>query len=172
MNSSFLVRSTLILGAAVALLGAGCGTKTASSPVVPLPTPPAPVATTTTEAPAPAPAELTATTTAVVTPAPTTSTIVTPPTAPTPTAPPRESAPAAKTYSLQEVAQHKDASSCWTVIEGKVYDLSAWIARHPGGERAILSLCGKDGTSTFSGQHGGQAGPLSALASFQIGTVK
>ncbi len=165
MNSSFLFRSTLVLGAAVALLGAGCGANTVSSPVIPPPTPPAPVTTTTPETPTPTPIEP-ATTTTALTPAPATSTST------TPTTPSREPAPAAKTYSLQDVAMHKDASSCWTVIEGKVYDLSAWIARHPGGERAILSLCGKDGTTMFSGQHGGQAAPMSALASFQIGTVK
>lgn len=76
-----------------------------------------------------------------------------------------------KTYTLAAVAGHADISSCWTVINGKVYDLTAWIASHPGGERAILGLCGTDGTAAFEGRHGGQGEPEATLASFTIGVL-
>ena len=44
-------------------------------------------------------------------------------------------APAAATgsYTLAQVAIHSSAADCWTAINGSVYNLSAWIARHPGG---------------------------------------
>src|SRR6185503_18872617 len=61
-----------------------------------------------------------------------------------------------KSYTLATVATHNSQSSCWTTISGKVYDLTTWIGQHPGGEQAIISICGKDGTSAFLGQHGGQ----------------
>src|SRR3989344_9036706 len=56
-------------------------------------------------------------------------------------------------YTIVQVATHKDASSCWTVIDSNVYDLTKWIPQHPGGEKAILGLCGKDGSAAFHGQH-------------------
>ncbi len=77
----------------------------------------------------------------------------------------------AKTYILAQVATHKDATSCWTTINGSVYDVTSWISQHPGGQQAILGLCGIDGSEAFNGQHGGQARPASELASFKIGTL-
>ena len=75
-------------------------------------------------------------------------------------------------YTLAEVSTHKDAKSCWATINGKVYNLTAWINEHPGGPDKILSICGKDGTAVFTGQHGGQSRPESILASFFIGNLK
>ncbi len=59
-------------------------------------------------------------------------------------------ASATKTYSMADVAQHADQRSCWMVIEGKVYDVTTFIDRHPGGER-ILQGCGVDATGLFEG---------------------
>ncbi len=75
------------------------------------------------------------------------------------------------TYTLAQVSEHKDEASCWTSINGNIYDLSAWIEQHPGGDRNILRICGIDGTSAFEGQHGGQAQPEQVLDGFQIGTL-
>lgn len=74
-------------------------------------------------------------------------------------------------YTLQDVAQHSDASSCWSAIGNTVYDLTSFIARHPGGEKRILKLCGTDGTSAFEGQHGGDTKPEQTLARHAIGTL-
>lgn len=75
-------------------------------------------------------------------------------------------------YLMIEVASHNSVASCWTTINGGVYDLTAWIDRHPGGKEAILGLCGKDGSAAFDGQHGGQKRPAKELAGFQIGSLK
>lgn len=75
------------------------------------------------------------------------------------------------TYTATEVTQHKDASSCWSTINGKVYDLTNWINSHPGGPDKILSICGSDGTSAFNGQHTGQAEPKEKLDGFFIGNL-
>lgn len=77
-----------------------------------------------------------------------------------------------KAYAMSEVAVHKDASSCWTVVNGSVYDLTSWIGKHPGGSVVITLLCGRDGSSEFSDQHGGQRRPEQELAGFKIGTLK
>lgn len=77
----------------------------------------------------------------------------------------------AKTYTMTDVASHKTESSCWTAINGNVYDLTAFITKHPGGDRNILKLCGLDGSRAFNGQHGGQSGPENVLAGFEVGTL-
>ncbi len=71
-------------------------------------------------------------------------------------------------YTLATVAQHNSASSCWTAINGNVYDLTNWINQHPGGPGAILSICGKDGSAAFNDQHGGQRRPANELAGFLL----
>ena len=97
--------------------------------------------------------------------APTKNPVATPP-ASQPTA-----QPAANTFTLADVATHNSASSCYAAVSGSVYDLTSWISEHPGGTRAILGMCGRDATSAFIAQHGGQARPASELAAFQIGTL-
>jgi cytochrome b involved in lipid metabolism len=77
-----------------------------------------------------------------------------------------------KTYSFEEVQTHNSKQSCWSAIRGKVYDLTSWISNHPGGEKAILSICGKDGTEAFVNQHGGKNKPEKALSQFEIGELQ
>jgi len=80
-------------------------------------------------------------------------------------------APVAKTYTSAQVASHNSGSSCWGVVNNNVYDLTSYISSHPGGSSAINDLCGKDATSAFTGQHGGQSSPTNVLASFKLGTL-
>jgi cytochrome b involved in lipid metabolism len=81
-------------------------------------------------------------------------------------------AEAAKTMTATEVAAHNSESDCYTIVGGNAYNLTPWIDRHPGGEKAILGLCGKDGTAQFSKQHGSNAQAQAALKSFFIAEVK
>jgi cytochrome b involved in lipid metabolism len=69
------------------------------------------------------------------------------------------------------IAQHNSRASCWSSINGNVYDLTSWIPRHPGGEQAILQLCGTDGSAKFNAQHGGGKRQATILAGFKIGTL-
>jgi cytochrome b involved in lipid metabolism len=74
-------------------------------------------------------------------------------------------------FTMAQVATHNTASSCYSAINGIVYDLTTWINRHPGGAARILSICGKDGSSAFSGQHAGEPRPEQILAGFQVGAL-
>ena len=56
-------------------------------------------------------------------------------------------------YSVADVENHKHADDCWTVIRGKVYDLSRYADEHPGGAHAIRESCGKDSTTRFLTAH-------------------
>ena len=89
-----------------------------------------------------------------------------------PTTQPTTGTTQTSTYTMAQVKTHNSTKSCWAVVSGKVYDLTAWINNHPGGPGPILSLCGTDGTALFSAQHGGQARPASELKSFYIGTLQ
>lgn len=73
--------------------------------------------------------------------------------------------------TLSEVAKHADASSCWSVIDSSVYDLTDWINKHPGGAQVIQAICGKDGTQSFNGQHANERRPAEFLASYRIGDL-
>lgn len=96
-----------------------------------------------------------------------------------PNAAPSASAPATDStgddstggISIAEVAQHDDSASCWVAIEGTVYDLTAWVAQHPGGPERILGICGTDASEQFGAQHAGQAEPTGQLTEFAIGAL-
>ena len=82
-----------------------------------------------------------------------------------PTQDPEESA---NGFTLAQVSERNSAAECWVAIDGGVYDLTQWIRSHPGGSGAILNLCGKDGSASFTSQHGGQARPSSTLDGYYL----
>ena len=57
----------------------------------------------------------------------------------------------APTYTLAQVSEHNSKDSCWMALEGKVYDVTPFVASgfHPG-KSAILAGCGKDATELFN----------------------
>lgn len=77
----------------------------------------------------------------------------------------------AMTLTMAEVAQHYTSASCYTVINGSVYDLTEWIHKHPGGAHGILELCGIDGTHEFMDEHAGFADAMKALDKYKIGEL-
>lgn len=74
-------------------------------------------------------------------------------------------------YTQAQVAVHGDSTSCWSIVNNNVYDLTDWINKHPGGDQAILGMCGKDATDAFERQHGGNTRPEQILATFFIGVL-
>jgi 4-hydroxysphinganine ceramide fatty acyl 2-hydroxylase len=49
-----------------------------------------------------------------------------------------------KIYTAEDVQNHKSLSSCWVTRGGKVYDVSAFLPDHPGGDDIILKYAGQD----------------------------
>lgn len=47
-------------------------------------------------------------------------------------------------YTLEDLAAHKSAQSCWVTFKGKVYDVTAFVSDHPGGDDLILNNAGTD----------------------------
>ena len=52
-------------------------------------------------------------------------------------------------FTLEEIALHNKPDDCWLVAHGKVYDVTAFLPRHPAGELAILRRGGADSTIDF-----------------------
>ncbi|KAL6569937.1 hypothetical protein OROMI_014451 [Orobanche minor] len=52
--------------------------------------------------------------------------------------------------SMNEVKQHQSEGSMWTVLKGRVYNISPYMKFHPGGADMLMKTVGKDCTSLFS----------------------
>jgi len=73
---------------------------------------------------------------------------------PTPTAPSVKVVAPTESYSLEDVAKHATQSDCRSIVNGKVYDLTSAFGKHPGGDKTLLMMCGKDATEGFEKKHG------------------
>lgn len=82
-----------------------------------------------------------------------------------------ESTANAGNYAMSDVTSHSTEASCWTAIDGDVYDLTTWVSRHPGGADKIIQLCGTDGSSLFKTVHGGNNKAKKALILLKIGSL-
>ncbi|KAJ3982184.1 FMN-dependent dehydrogenase-domain-containing protein [Lentinula detonsa] len=60
-------------------------------------------------------------------------------------------------WTTNEIAKHKDASSCWVIIEDEVYDVTEFLLKHPGGPGIILKYAGHDATSAYLPIHSSDA---------------
>ncbi len=76
-----------------------------------------------------------------------------------------------KPFTMADVVTHNGTTTCYTLINDGVYDLTTWVERHPGGAKRILDICGKDGTAKFEKKHGKDDKVLGVLANFQIGSL-
>jgi cytochrome b involved in lipid metabolism len=77
-----------------------------------------------------------------------------------------------QSYTIAQVAENNNKSSCWTIIDGKVYDITSYVPNHPGGESKILQVCGKDGTILFGKPSAHRSsGAGNVLENFKIGTL-
>mmetsp|Transcript_98712 Transcript_98712/g.235181 ORF Transcript_98712/g.235181 Transcript_98712/m.235181 type:complete len:897 (+) Transcript_98712:64-2754(+) len=64
------------------------------------------------------------------------------------------SASAAKArWTWEEVNQHSTADDAWTVIDGRVYNITEFAPSHPGGSSIILKFAGVDASDQFAAFH-------------------
>lgn len=73
-------------------------------------------------------------------------------------------------YNLTEVAKHNKINDAWIVIRGKVYDITNWIPKHPGG-MVIMKGVGKDATELFERAHPNLTLPRKILKKYLIGKL-
>jgi len=53
----------------------------------------------------------------------------------------------------EELSTHNSKESCWVAVDGKVYDVTSWIPKHPGGEDMLCLAAGRDITNMFESYH-------------------
>ncbi|KAI1389077.1 FMN-dependent dehydrogenase-domain-containing protein [Hypoxylon trugodes] len=58
-----------------------------------------------------------------------------------------------RTWKLAEVSEHKTQDSCWMVLHGKVYDITSFVPKHPGGRSILLKNAGQDASKAFDSVH-------------------
>ena len=58
-----------------------------------------------------------------------------------------------KDITMEEVATHGTEADGWTVLRGKVYNLSPYLDFHPGGCKILTQSLGKDCTALFDRYH-------------------
>ncbi|NXN80434.1 FADS2 desaturase, partial [Bombycilla garrulus] len=56
-------------------------------------------------------------------------------------------------YTWEEIQKHNLRTDNWLVIERKVYNVTKWANRHPGGQRVISHCAGEDATDAFQAFH-------------------
>ncbi|XP_033824108.1 acyl-CoA 6-desaturase isoform X1 [Periophthalmus magnuspinnatus] len=56
-------------------------------------------------------------------------------------------------FTWEEVQRHSHRGDQWLVIDRKVYNVTQWAKRHPGGFRLIQHYAGEDATEAFTAFH-------------------
>ncbi|XP_019850246.1 PREDICTED: fatty acid desaturase 2-like [Amphimedon queenslandica] len=77
----------------------------------------------------------------------------------------------AMSYTRAEVSKHKRSNDCWIIIEGRVYDVSGWLDKHPGGKRIIRHYAGEDASLAFESFHNNKKLVRSYLSKYYIGDI-
>ncbi|KAK0204955.1 cytochrome b5 [Desarmillaria ectypa] len=49
--------------------------------------------------------------------------------------------------------QHSTRDDAWSAFNGKVYNITPYLAFHPGGEKELMRVAGRDGTKLFGLTH-------------------
>ncbi len=69
---------------------------------------------------------------------------------------PESTVQASSGISSSELSTHNKEGDCWVAYSGKVYDITSYLNKHPGGKSTILSTCGTSSKfeNLFTGKHG------------------
>ena len=73
-------------------------------------------------------------------------------------------------YTPEEVALHSADTDCWTVFNGRVYDITEYAKVHPGGRKIFLGR-GKDCTELYNKYHPWVNGAF-LIGKYQVGVLK
>ena len=77
-------------------------------------------------------------------------------------------------FSVEDVQQHNKEGDAWITHRGKVYDVSDFLERHPGGKDILLSYAGQDVTTLMTQEdiHEHTSFAYGWLGKYQIGRLK
>lgn len=52
---------------------------------------------------------------------------------------------------LSVLKTHNKKDDAWSAFNGKVYNITPYLSFHPGGEKELMRVAGRDGTKLFGG---------------------
>ncbi|THG96262.1 hypothetical protein EW026_g5539 [Hermanssonia centrifuga] len=64
--------------------------------------------------------------------------------------------------------QHNKRDDAWSAFNGKVYNITSYLPYHPGGEKELMRVAGRDGTKLFCMHGEGNSSDLSLLSRIQL----
>ncbi|TPP60974.1 Cytochrome-b5 reductase [Fasciola gigantica] len=74
-------------------------------------------------------------------------------------------------FSWEEIEKHSSVADRWIVLEKKVYDVTKWQNRHPGGRKIIGHYATQDATEAFLAFHKDIETTKKFLKPYYIGDV-
>ncbi len=80
----------------------------------------------------------------------------------------------AEVITLDALAGHSSEDDCWMAIEGKVYDLTDYLPKHPTPASVLLPWCGKEATEGMRTKgYGRDHSPVAweMLKDYAVGTL-
>lgn len=80
----------------------------------------------------------------------------------------------ASVITLEALAAHNSEADCWMAIEGKVYNLTDYLPKHPTPASMLLPWCGKEATEGMRTKgYGRDHSPMAweMLDAYEVGTL-
>jgi len=77
-----------------------------------------------------------------------------------------------RSITMAEVGRHDKEGDAWVTVNDKVYDISQWVANHPGGSIPLLQYAGRDITDAFRAYHGPAGKAAKTLRSYYVGDLE
>ncbi|CZT00772.1 hypothetical protein WAI453_009147 [Rhynchosporium graminicola] len=74
-----------------------------------------------------------------------------------------------QSINIEELRKHDEDANPWFVLNGEVYDGTAFLEGHPGGATSIISAAGQDATDEFMAIHSETAKEM--MKDYHIGTL-
>ena len=56
-------------------------------------------------------------------------------------------------FTVDEVGKRSTKDEVWIIINARVYDITSFVGKHPGGDLVIMNMAGKDCTDAFENYH-------------------
>ncbi|MDT8438419.1 MAG: cytochrome b5-like heme/steroid binding domain-containing protein [Wenzhouxiangellaceae bacterium] len=54
--------------------------------------------------------------------------------------------------SLAEFTRHASPGDCWLAIEGRVFDVTEYVGRHPAPREVLTAWCGREASAAMRGE--------------------
>ena len=79
-----------------------------------------------------------------------------------------------RVVTAAELSEHTSQDDCWFVVDGKVYDVTNWLAQHPGGGAVILGASADPSSSSamFHAMHGNAERALENVEKSLVGVFE